>query len=174
VRLTWSAPGAGADVDRFILQRAADGGVGGTLAVIEVDPDRDRYEYVDTQVDPGRRYRYRLTVASGHLEVQGDEVSLQVGAMARRVEVRPASPNPFNPRTTLQWRVAPGTGSVRLSLFDVRGRLVREFEPSAAAGWNTLVWDGTDRSGSRVASGTYRFVVEADGQAESVSLTLVR
>ena len=173
VRLSWEAPG-GSDIDRFFLQRSADGSVGGTLAVIDVEPGRRSYEFVDNQVEPGRRYRYRLTVASGDLRVQGDELTLVVGAMTRRVEVRPAAPNPFNPRTTLSYRVAPGTATVRLRLFDVRGRLVREFVPAPVNGWNTVVWDGVDQRGRQVSSGNYRFVVEADGQVESTSLTLVR
>ena len=173
IRLSWEVPG-GSDYDRFFVQRAADGGIGGTIAVIDVEPRRSSYEFVDAQVEPGQRYRYRLTVASGELRVQGDEVNLVVGAMARRVEVRPASPNPFNPRTTLSYRVAPGTEKVRLRLFDVRGRLVREFVPAPVTGWNTVVWDGADQRGRQVSSGNYRFVVEADGQIESTSLTLVR
>jgi hypothetical protein len=173
VRLSWEAP-AGSHYDRYFVQRSAEGGVGGTVAVIDVEPGRRVYEFVDTQVEPGRRYRYRLTVASGDLRVQGDEVDLLIGAMARRVEVRPAVPNPFNPRTTLSYRVAPGTETVRLRLFDVRGRLVREFVPTSATGWNSVVWDGADHRGRQVSSGNYRFVVEADGQMESTSLTLVR
>jgi hypothetical protein len=174
IRLTWDAPAAGSGADRFLLQRTAEGGIGGTLATIHVEAGRQTYEYVDRQVEAGRRYTYRLTVASGDLSVQGDAVNVLVNPMARRVEVAPAAPNPFNPRTTLTWRVAPDVETVRLRLFDTRGRLVREFDPPATAGWNSIVWDGTDRGGAQVASGTYRFVVEADGQMESVSLTLVR
>jgi hypothetical protein len=173
VRLSWEMP-EGSGIDRFLLQRVADGGIGGTIAVIEVEPGQTHYEYVDRQVEPGRGYRYRLTAADGDLRVQGDEFALVVGRMARRVELRSPVPNPFNPRTTLSWRVAPGTSTVRLRLFDLRGRLVREFEPSTEPGWNAVVWDGTDRRGRPVASGNYRFVVEADGQIETTSLTLVR
>ena len=35
-------------------------------------------------------------------------------------------------------------------------------------------WDGTDAQGRAVASGNYRFLVEADGRVKSTSLTLVR
>lgn len=173
VRLSWQMP-EGVEFDRFLLQRVAEGGIGGTLAVIDAEPGRLAYDYADDRVEPGRSYRYRLTVADGDLEVQGDEFAVVVGAMARRVEVRPAAPNPFNPRTTLSWRVAPGTEHLRLRLLDLRGRLVREFEPTAGDGWQSLVWDGTDQRGRQVASGNYRFVVEADGQIQSTSLTLVR
>ena len=174
VRLTWDAAALDAGIDRFILQRTGDGGVGGTIATIDAEPGRQTYSFVDDRVEAGQRYTYRLTVASGDLQVQGDAVSLLVNPMARRVEVRPAAPNPFNPRTTLSWRVASDTEVVRLRLFDSRGRLVREFDPPVASGWNSITWDGTDRNGSQVASGNYRFVVEADGQMETVPLTLVR
>jgi hypothetical protein len=174
VRLSWDAAALDAGIDRFILQRTAEGGVGGTIGTIEAEPGRRTYEFVDDRVEAGRRYTYRLTVASGDLQVQGDALSLLVNPMARRVEVRPAAPNPFNPRTTLSWRVASDTEVVRLRLFDARGRLVREFDPPSSTGWNSITWDGTDRNGSQVASGNYRFVVEADGQMETIPLTLVR
>jgi len=171
VHLSWTADSG---IDRFLLQRTAEGEVGGTIAILHAEPGQSRYEYVDRQVEPGRRYHYRITAQSGDLRVQGDALNLLVGAMARRVELRPAAPNPFNPRTTLSWRVAPGTSKVRLRLFDLRGRIVREFDPGQADGWNSITWDGTDGNGRAVASGNYRFIVEADGQVESTSLTLVR
>lgn len=72
----------------------------------------------------------------------------------------PASPNPFNPQTTLKYSVREAS-AVDLCVFNVRGELVKRLvterkEPGEYA----VVWDGRDRSGAAMASGVYfaRFV----------------
>jgi hypothetical protein len=75
----------------------------------------------------------------------------------------PNRPNPFNPATTIVYRVpadlAPGA-PVSLAVFDVRGRQVRRFTIDRAAGTHEVLWNGTDDRGATVASGVYvtRFV----------------
>jgi hypothetical protein len=64
-------------------------------------------------------------------------------------------PNPFNPLTTISFSL-PRESLVSLRVFDLRGRLVRTLlDESRPAGVHTVVWDGRDESGGRVASGTY-------------------
>ena len=66
-----------------------------------------------------------------------------------------ASPNPFNPRLTIQYSLPVG-GSARLEVIDLRGRVVQvlfdEFRP---AGEDQVVWNGLDRRGQAAASGVY-------------------
>ncbi len=65
------------------------------------------------------------------------------------------SPNPFNPRLTIQYSLPVG-GSARLEVIDLRGRVVQvlfdEFRP---AGADQTVWNGLDRRGQAAASGVY-------------------
>jgi aminopeptidase N len=78
-----------------------------------------------------------------------------------------AYPNPFNPSTTLRFTL-PVAGPASLSLFDVQGRLVRTLvDGSLDAGSHEARWDGRDRRGRTVASGTYYARVAA-GSATSV------
>ncbi len=66
-----------------------------------------------------------------------------------------ASPNPFNPTTAIAFAV-PETGDVRLAVYDVAGRCVRELLASRlAAGEHRVVWDGRNDVGQRLASGVY-------------------
>jgi hypothetical protein len=66
-----------------------------------------------------------------------------------------AFPNPFNPRTTIAWRIATA-GELRLAVYDLRGRLVRVLHDGwSAAGADQTTWDGRDASGHTVASGVY-------------------
>lgn len=64
-------------------------------------------------------------------------------------------PNPFNPSTHIAFTI-PAPGAVKLSVYDVTGRKVRELVSSAmTAGSHEMVWDGRDESGATVSSGTY-------------------
>jgi hypothetical protein len=63
-----------------------------------------------------------------------------------------AAPNVTTSSTTLRSSQPFATGAT-VRIYDVAGRLVREFTP--AAGSQSLVWDGRDRGGLATASGTY-------------------
>ncbi|HSQ59504.1 MAG TPA: FlgD immunoglobulin-like domain containing protein, partial [Acidobacteriota bacterium] len=65
--------------------------------------------------------------------------------------------------------------TVRLRVFDVRGRLVRVLADGAyPAGLSLVAWDGRDGTGRDAATGTYFYRLEAEGVAESRKLTLLR
>jgi serine protease len=86
-----------------------------------------------------------------------------------------AHPNPFNPRTTIDWEISrPGPVTVRI--FDTRGRLVRvllDEESSLTSG--QLVWDGTGDQGRALSSGTYLVQVkDSSGQANTRRVTLIK
>lgn len=89
--------------------------------------------------------------------------------------VGPCSPNPFNPRTTIQYGVA-ARGPARLALYDVRGRRVRLLLdlPDLAPGVYRAVWDGRDDQGREVASGVYLSQLRAGGPACNALMVLVR
>jgi flagellar hook assembly protein FlgD len=67
----------------------------------------------------------------------------------------PAQPNPFGASTVAQLRLGEAA-QVRLAVFDLRGRLVREiFAGRVAAGTRAFSWDGRDAHGAPAASGIY-------------------
>ncbi len=69
----------------------------------------------------------------------------------------------------------PRAGHVRLTIHDLQGRLVAEIangrEP---AGRLIQAWDGRNRSGARVASGTYFARLEAGGDVATKKIVLIR
>ena len=90
------------------------------------------------------------------------------------LSLAPPWPNPANPLTRLAFR-APADAAVTLRLVDLRGRLLRrEALRADGEGRGTWVFDGRDRHGRPVASGTYRCVIEGDGGFAARSLTIVR
>lgn len=60
---------------------------------------------------------------------------------------------------------------LRLQLFDLSGRMVREIEKEAMAGAQEFVWDGRDAGGDLLPPGMYilRLTVEGDARSEQVS-----
>lgn len=69
--------------------------------------------------------------------------------------IQSVSPNPFNPRTTVEF-VLPAKGLTELAIFNQRGERVRTLiSETLEAGPYALAWDGTDGNGSAVGSGVY-------------------
>jgi hypothetical protein len=86
----------------------------------------------------------------------------------------PNEPNPFSETTEIRFFLAQG-GPVRLTVFDVRGRLAQVVvDGPAPAGLSTVRWDGRDRWGTRLASGVYFFRLEAESRSRTIKGTLVR
>lgn len=70
-------------------------------------------------------------------------------------------PNPFNPETTIGYQV-PGASHVRLDVYNMLGQVVKTFTAEhVTAGNYQFVWDATDNTGSRMASGTYFYRLNA-------------
>lgn len=93
---------------------------------------------------------------------------------AAAAHIASVAPNPFNPATVVRWSVAVDT-QARLSVIDLRGRLVAELHdgPVAAGDYDTP-WRGLDTNGLAVGSGVYLLRLEAGGEVSNRSMTLVR
>jgi hypothetical protein len=70
-------------------------------------------------------------------------------------------PNPFNPMTTITFEIpgnADGRELLSLTIYDIRGKLVRELINSTLKpGKHLVVWDGLDDGGRKVQSGLYLY-----------------
>jgi len=97
------------------------------------------------------------------------------GPVAVSAGVVSASPNPFNPSTTIGIAVAR-PGPVRVEIVDARGARVRALlSGNLSVGPHALTWDGRDDHGRAVASGAYRAIcTDGDGRITSRGLALIR
>lgn len=83
-------------------------------------------------------------------------------------------PNPFNPRTTIEFAV-PHRGQVTLRIYDVQGRLVRKVvDEILDPGWYKRQWDGKDASGRNASSGIYFLQLRGGAGSSSGKITLLR
>ena len=83
-------------------------------------------------------------------------------------------PNPANPRVTVAFAL-PRAGPTTVRMLDLRGRTVCTLLAGPLpAGPHLLVWDGRDRAGAPVASGTYVCEVRTPEERRTTRLSLVR
>ena len=83
-------------------------------------------------------------------------------------------PNPFNPMTTIQYSL-PRAGRVRLSVYDVRGRLVKTLVNGVViAGRHEEVWQADDDSGRPVASGIYLYRLQTSYESRTMKMAVIR
>jgi flagellar hook capping protein FlgD/Big-like domain-containing protein len=95
-------------------------------------------------------------------------------APARVLILEQNRPNPFNPMTTIRYRV-PGEGPVTLRVYDAQARLVKTLARAwLPPGDYEASWDGRDESGSPSSSGVYTLRLEAAGAALSRRMVLLR
>ena len=105
-------------------------------------------------------------------------VDVEIDGSAPGVPTRPyladAMPNPFNPRTTIQYGLTDRS-AVRLDIFDVSGRLVRTLvDEEKPAGTYQVHWNGNDSSGRAAAAGVYYCRLEAGDRVEMKKLVMVK
>jgi hypothetical protein len=76
-------------------------------------------------------------------------------------QLMPAYPNPFNPVTTIRYQL-PTTSDVKMTVYDILGKEVNVLlHEQKNSGTYALQWNGTNRFGQPVASGTYFIIMEA-------------
>jgi hypothetical protein len=84
------------------------------------------------------------------------------------------SPNPLNPITRLSFTM-PSEGRVRVTVFDMQGRLVKKLlDDFRTVGPQTLTWDGTNESNMRVVAGVYFLRIHAPDGSAARRVTVVK
>ena len=86
----------------------------------------------------------------------------------------PNYPNPFNPVTQLRYNIGC-SARVRISVYNMLGEKIKTLlDMERSAGDYEITWNGADESGQAVASGVYFIRMEADRQAFSRKVLLLR
>lgn len=84
-------------------------------------------------------------------------------------------PNPFNPGTTIEYRLEQPS-SVRLDVYDVAGKLVRRLtDAKMPIGPHAMYWDGRDDSGLTLGTGVYFVKISINSQvAGTTKVTMMK
>ncbi len=91
-----------------------------------------------------------------------------------RFALQPSYPDPFTSQTSLRFTL-PRSSSVRLDVFDLRGRRVRTLvDGQLPAGTHAAHWNGADENERPLPSGTYFFHLSAGGVTVGQRTVLLR
>ncbi len=111
---------------------------------------------------------------SGHTEVYTECPNSVPDGDGGKAFVTHNFPNPFNPSTAIQYALGR-SGPVSLSIYDLRGRLVRTLvNEEQAAGDYTVVWQGRDDEGRQLGSGVYFYRIDAPGISERRKMVMLK
>lgn len=176
VTLRWTVESL-AGIDGFNVYRSTDLAEPFVRVNEDVIPAASPASYDDESVWPGSLFWYELWAVYGdgsEERLTTEPVSIMTtGTLVTRLY--PFVPNPFTVTTALQLDLAAIDGGVRITLYDVSGRVVNTLEPGCdRPGRYVVSWDGTNARGERVASGVYFCRLEADGKTETQRVVVLK
>jgi len=126
---------------------------------------------VDIRDDPYPYYAVTTTDAAGNVS-EGVLVHVD-GRVAYPLNLL-ASPNPFNPETTIRFDI-PAAGHVQMAVFDAAGRrVVGLVDGERDAGSHVIPWNGLSSSADPLSSGVYFLRLEHSSGAKTLKLVLLR
>jgi len=173
IELTWSIIDTDSRPSFEVSRTRAGSEVWQSLPAGLVTGDGLRFRMIDTSLEPGQLYRYRIEcIDEGGKKVlfETDAVRAPVAPLA----LRQNSPNPFNPSTSIGFYL-PKSVRVRLEIYDVNGRLVDVLaDGNMPAGEHSVEWNGRDRMGANISSGVYFYRLIAGKESLSRKMVLLR
>jgi hypothetical protein len=123
-----------------------------------------RYDYLS-----GSGYDYEVFSTGVPLTARGGS------PVPQQVDLRQNFPNPFNPSTRIEYSLA-SPARVQIDITNLMGQRVQTIQSGAQTpGIHSLLWDGRDRGGASIPSGTYFYQLLTNGQPQATrKMILVR
>ncbi len=157
----------------FTVLRRAEGSDFRIAPSQEISRDGFEFEYLDTEIERGVSYAYRIEYVDGEVTRTLFETDL-IETPALPLVLDQNRPNPFNPSTEIRFSL-PTRCAVRLDVFDSAGRLIRVLHDGIlGAGGHSIEWDGTNNLGRAVGSGVYFYRLDAGKETISKKMVLLR
>ncbi len=143
----------------------------GSIAVSTVSADTLSGTFTGTTADIDNPF-FLVNVSGGHFALSGAGVATATPGLPDAVALH-ASPNPFNPRTTLDFSL-PQSQFVMVVVYDARGRRVRGLlDGRLEAGPRRVVWDGRDDADRPLPGGVYLARARGRGWEQVAKVTLL-
>lgn len=126
------------------------------------------YSFVDNQLNGGNKFAYRLKQIDhdgtfSYSSIQEVELTLS------KYELTQNYPNPFNPATTIEYSL-PQASDVSLTLYNLLGEKVKDIvDEYKESGIYKVDFDA-----SNIASGSYIYILRANGNTISKKMIILR
>ncbi|KAA3606484.1 MAG: T9SS C-terminal target domain-containing protein [Calditrichaeota bacterium] len=142
------------------------------------------YRFVDnSKLQNNELYTYYISdVETNGLETKHEENSQTVKFVLGEENVNTKKeyklaqnfPNPFNPSTTISYQLAKDR-KVQLKIYNLQGELVNELvNEKKNKGSHSVNWNGTDKYGNQVSSGTYFYKLTAGNFTQTNKMILLK
>ena len=122
---------------------------------------------------------FASTIQYTFLDSEGYEINqgisnLEIDMLPERFTVHKNYPNPFNPITTIRYDL-PEVRDVQISIIDLTGRIIVSTDlKDHKAGRHTYVWNGVNKSGKKVSTGMYFFILTAGLETNKQKMLLLK
>jgi len=179
LKISWD-PSDAPDFGYYILWKSQDP---------EFDPQTTDYlaelidtVYIDTEVQPGIHYYYRLAAVdyNGNMSPVSQVLDLHTTGINSRGEIPEVYslgsnyPNPFNPTTIIPYQI-PENSRVTISVYDLSGRRIKTLvDTRQIPGYYDIAWDGTDNYGSQIATGVYIISMHANKFTQTRKVVFIK
>lgn len=121
-----------------------------------------------------KEYGSNIPYLDIEVEVEAVEEYEDVSVMPSRTMLSALFPNPFTKRTRISYQLSE-TDLVSLSIYDAVGRFVRNLVNGLCnPGYYTVVWDGCDGMGHKIAAGVYFIRMNTKGFTSQQKVIFVR
>jgi predicted outer membrane repeat protein len=174
-QLEWQVRATGGTMPQFRLTGARSDEPDNEWDVAFEDLGGGYFMATDPNAGEEITYVYRLYTASAGSEWSlVREVKLVVVPDYAGIRDLKAWPNPFNPMTTISFRLGQAQ-LTRVSVYSPGGRLVAVLaQQRYESGPQQLTWDGHDSLGKTVGSGTYIVLVEGSTERQTHKITMLK
>jgi hypothetical protein len=83
-------------------------------------------------------------------------------------------PNPFNPETTISFSIAQDD-HVEITIYNLRGEKIKVLlREQREAGYYSVIWDGSDDQGNKVASGIYFYSINTSQYSAARKMVMIK
>ena len=84
-------------------------------------------------------------------------------------------PNPFNPKTTIEFGIPEDMKNVKLTVFNIKGQKVKTlYNGPLNKGKKAIIWDSRDNNNKLVSSGVYFYKLETSNKSKCKKMLLLR
>ncbi len=106
--------------------------------------------------------------------VKSPEITVDRGQIPKQFELAQNFPNPFNPSTTIQYKVAK-EARVKLEIFNLLGQRIRTLiDERQLPGVYRVRWNGLDDQGRPVSTGVYVYRLQTGDRTFVKKMTLLK
>ncbi len=142
----------------------------------------DEYGYSIQQTSDGGYILagHSNSFSSGLLDVQLIKIAIDTfGIEENQITSLPLTeldvfPNPFSDRIDIKYSIGHSAKRVELNIYDVTGRIVKQFDYKTIRLSDHVSWDGRDNAGKKVAGGVYFLQFEMGDNKATKKLLLIK